>query len=172
MMPFQDDHVTLQRISRAFACPLLVSPVKGVPRMLPPETLALGVPFLFEIGRWAKSELSEIWKLRRQEKEVELSKAATVEAKEVAEAMLTEAAASVGDAQVKATLALIARKRGLIDALKQAMVSHEREFSQQRIMESAFNERMSDAKTRIQQHLHDIAEEMTAIGIDIDIERK
>lgn len=162
------DHTTLQRLSRALDCSVSASSLKGDSTMLPPEMLATGIPFLFEIGRWAKSELSEIWKLRRQEKEVELSKAATTEAKETAEAMLVEAANSVGEAQLKATLDLIARKRGLINDLKQAMVSHEREYSQQRIMESAFNERVADTKRRIQQHLDDIAEELTAIGIDIE----
>lgn len=35
------------------------------------ETMAMA--FLLEIGRWAKNELSEIWKLKHKQKEADLS---------------------------------------------------------------------------------------------------
>jgi hypothetical protein len=121
----------LEAIAERLDCPVTVEePTKGERPMLPPENIAAGVGFLFEIGRWAKSELSEIWKLRRKEKEVELSKQETVSDKAELQSMLTDAVAELGDEYTRRVLDLIEQNRSLYLDQEQRIPTARDQFNQ------------------------------------------
>lgn len=124
------DQIALSRISATLACPIPVSPVKGDSLMLPPETLAIGIPFLFEIGRWAKSELSEIWGFRRKAQEIELSKVVESQSdKQALESLLNDTAQDLGENQVKRVLNLIIQNHDLILDQEQRAITARQQFN-------------------------------------------
>ena len=143
---------------------------------LPPETKAQALSFLFEIGRWAASELKERWKLARKKKsatepaEVDLSKPKE-EVDLQSEALLQDAAAELGSAKVAQVLDHIGRKRNLIFEWKEIKVDNEEEANRGMLARSALRLRQKELDKKIVQTMTGIETDLKELGVQVEKEK-
>lgn len=123
---------------------------------------AVLIGFLLEIGRWAKSELSELWKFRRQQQEIDLTNRAQVE-RAVPE-LLQDIINEKSEREVKRIVALIERKRDAIDRARNAKLADREEYDQQRLTRAAFEQREKESNQTIRQMLDEIADDLDDLG--------
>jgi len=135
---------------------------KGNARMMN-EAAAVG--FLVEIGRWAKVELSERWKIRRKQQEADLSDREQVETD--APAMLKEAGAAQGSMEAARTLALIERKRDAIDRARNAKLSDKEQLDRLEITQAAYEERIKKHNVTIREMLNEIEGDLESLGFKV-----
>ena len=139
---------------------------------LPPEVKAQAASFLFDIGRWAASELKERWTLARQKKdakqpaEVDLSKPKE-EVEKQSEPLLQDIAAERGVAEVERVFGFIGRKRSLILEWKESKVANEEEHSRQLISRAALQLRQRELDQKISQTLAEIEADLKELGVQV-----
>lgn len=139
---------------------------------LPLELRDQGVRFLFDIGRWAASELGERWKLAYQKRgEEEATKIDLSEPKEqvdrASEALLQEVAAERGVVEVERVLDLIERKRALILEWKESKVDNEEEYNRERISRSALRLLQGELDQKIAQTIAEIEADLGELGVRV-----
>lgn len=132
--------------------------------------------FLSEVGLWAVSQLKERWKLTRQEKgsqksiTIDLAKPQEEE-KSQAQALLDQAVADYGIAQVERVLGLIQRKRNLIVEWKEIKVDNEEEYNVQRISRATLRLRQEELDQKIIQAMAGIETDLKELGIQVEKEK-
>ncbi len=124
------------------------------------------VGFLLEIGRWAKSELSEIWKLRRDQQTMDLTNKAEVEA--ALPVQIGHIAATKKSQEVERVVALIERKRDAIFRTHNAKLADREEYDAQRLTKAAFEQREIAHNKTIQQMLEEIASNLEELGFEVE----
>lgn len=143
---------------------------------LPPEVKAQGALFLFDIGRWAATELKERWTLARkgregeQPTEVDLAKPKE-EVKEESEALLQDINAEHGRADVERVLALIERKRNLITEWKENTLDNEEEYNRQLITRATLRLRNQELGQKISQTLVEVETDLKELGVEVKKEQ-
>ena len=129
---------------------------------------AILIGFLVEVGRWAKFELSERWKLRRAQQESDLTN--KTEAEATLPAQIESIATEKSPQEVERIILLIERKREVIDRTRNALLADREEYDQQRITRSAFEQREKEHKRTIQQMLDEIADDLHDLGFEVERE--
>jgi hypothetical protein len=139
---------------------------------LQPEVASQAALFLFDIGRWAASELKERWTLARkktsarQTTEVDLSKSKE-EIKQQAETLLRDVATDHGVADVERVLRLIERKGNLIWEWKEGKVANDEEYNRQLITRSAYQLRQQELDQKIADTLVEIETDLKELGVQV-----
>lgn len=123
------------------------------------------VEFLIEVGRWAKNELSERWKLRRKQGEIDLLKQ---------EEVRTDGAYYISSLinersmlETQEIIQLISRKRDAILRAQSAKLADREEFDAQKITKSAFEYRTRENNETIKEMLGEIQQDLEKLGIRI-----
>ncbi|TVR25454.1 MAG: hypothetical protein EA396_00065, partial [Anaerolineaceae bacterium] len=129
------------------------------------ESLAL-VGFLVEVGRWAKRELSEKWKVSRAQQETVLTDKVQVET--TVPDQLKSIIAEKSEHEVMRIVALIERKRDAIDRARHAKLADREEHDAQKLTKAAFEQRTKEHNSTIQQMLDDIADDLNDLGFDVE----
>ena len=124
------------------------------------------IGFLIEVGRWAKTELSEIWKLRRKQQATDLTDEAAVETAlpEQIEGIVAEKSTR----EVQRITNLIERKRDAIDRARNAKLADREEYDAQKLTKSAFEQREREHNRTIRQMLNEIEIDLDSLGFDVD----
>jgi len=138
------------------------TPLKGNTLMIN-EAAAVG--FLIEIGRWAKTELGERWKLRRKQQEADLSDKEQVETD--APLLLKEAVAAQSEMAVSRTLALIERKRDAIYRARNAKLADKEQLDRQEMLQAAYEERLKKHNGTIREMLNEIEGDLESLGFKV-----
>jgi hypothetical protein len=139
---------------------------------LQPVVAAKAALFLFDIGRWATSELNERWKLTRQQEgaeqatEVDLSKPKE-EIEQESDILLHDIAAEHGDAEVERVLGLIERKRQLISEWRESKVDNEEEYNRQRLGRAALRLLQQELDEKISRTLAEIEADLRVLGVQV-----
>jgi hypothetical protein len=132
-------------------------------------TMTLGsgvlIGFLLEVGRWAKSELSQIWEVRRAQQRATLTDRAQVEA--ILPAQIQSIVAEKSAPEVERIVALIERKRDAIDRARNAKLADREEYDQQRLARSAFEQREKEHSRTIKHMLDEIETDLAELGFDV-----
>ena len=115
---------------------------------------AVAVGFLIEIGRWAKSELSERWKLRHDQQDTDLTDQAQV--KTALSKLRHESISSTSTQDVERRLALIQRKRDAIYRAQNAKLADRDQLDKQQIPQSAYEARLDEHNATIKALLNEI----------------
>ena len=138
---------------------------KGQKQAMEPGLL---IGFLIEVGRWAKSELSERWKVSREQQSADLTKKAEVE--QAVPEMLQAAATASSPQRVEETIALIERKRDAINRARNAKLADREEYDAQKLAKSAFEQRIKEHDKLIRQMLNEIEDDLNDLGFDVERE--
>jgi len=131
-------------------------------------TQAAAAEFLIEIGRWAKSELSERWKLRREQKEADLSN--QEQAKTELPVLIQDAALGKSPAEVQRTLDLMQRQRDAIFRARNAKLADREQFDRGEIPQSAFEQRTDRHNATIREILAEIQSDLESLGFTVSRE--
>ena len=127
---------------------------------------AVLIGFLIEVGRWAKSELSETWRVRRAQQEATLTDHAQVEA--VIPAQFQNIVAEKSEREVQRIMELIERKRDAIHRARNAKLADREQFDRQEVTQAAFEQRTQAHTRTIQQMMNEIADDLTELGFDVE----
>jgi len=138
-------------------------PTKGHKMAVEPGIL---IGFLLEVGRWAKSELSERWKLRREGQSADLTSRPQVE--QTVNATLQSPASN--PKRTQETVLLIERKRDAIDRARNAKLADREEYDGQKLALSAFEQREKDHNRLIRQMMDEIESDLNDLGFDVERE--
>ncbi len=138
---------------------------KGQKYLMEPNIL---VGFLIEVGRWAKSELSERWKVRREQESADLANRQEVE--QAVPQMLQAATTASSPQRVEETIKLIERKRNAIDRARNAKLTHREERERGEITENMFLLRVKKEDETIRQMLNEIEDDLNDLGFDVERE--
>ena len=127
---------------------------------------AVAVGFLIEIGRWAKSELSERWTVRRKQQHADLSnqEQATVELPR----LIQDAAVGRGAIEAERTWALIQRKRDAIYRAQNAKLADRDQLDKQQIPQSAYEARLDEHNATIKALLNEIEGDLESLGFTVE----
>jgi hypothetical protein len=136
---------------------------KGQDMTMDPSIL---VGFLFEVGRWAKSELKERWEVRREQQSADLTKKAEVE--QAVPAMLQAAASASSPRRVQETIDLIERKRDAIDRARNAKLADREQLDRQELLQASFEQLEKKHNRTIKQMLDEIAADLNDLGFDVE----
>lgn len=139
--------------------PSLQTPMKGH-KMSVESGLLVG--FLLEVGRWAKSELSERWKLHREQQTADMTSKAEVEAQVPAQLE------ALPPREVERITALIERKRDAIDRARHAKLADREEYDAQKLTKAAFEQREKEHNRMIRQMLDEIANDLNDLGFEVE----
>lgn len=145
---------------------LTVTPpaLKGQQVMEP--TLLIG--FLIEIGRWAKSELSEIWEVRREQQSADLTNQQQVEQAVPPMLQAVTSASSSSPQRVDETIKLIERKRDAINRARNGKLTHREERERGEITEQMFVLRIQKEDETIRQMLDEIETDLIDLGFEVE----
>jgi hypothetical protein len=130
------------------------------------------VVFLFDIGRWAASELNERWKLVRQREgaeqpdEVDIAHL-EVQTKQQAEALLRDLVTERGAPEVEQVVKLIERKRDLVAEWREMKVDNEEEYNRQMITRAALRIRQQELDERISHTMAEIEADLAKLGLQV-----
>lgn len=138
---------------------------KGHKQMMEPGVL---IGFLLEIGRWAKSELNERWKLRREQQSADLNNRQEVE--QTVPEMLQATTSASSSQRVDDATKLIERKRDAIDRARNAKLTHREERERGEITENMFVLRVKKEDETIYQMLNEIESDLNDLGLDVERE--
>lgn len=140
--------------------------------MLPPEMQVTAVQFLIEIGRWAKAELSERWKLRtsQQEKTTAVDLSDETQVQQGAQAILQQSITQMGEVEVKRVFTLIQHKRKLIFDWQRIKLFNEEEANLGRMTRSQLMLSNEDLDEKIKDTLSQIETDLHNLGLQIDKE--
>ena len=136
---------------------------KGETTMILESGVLIG--FLLEVGRWAKSELSQIWEVRRAQQRATLTDRAQVEA--ILPAQIQSIVAEKSAPEVERIVALIERKRDAIDRARNAKLADREEYDQQRLARSALEQREKEHSRTIKHMLDEIETDLAELGFDV-----
>ena len=127
---------------------------------------AVAVGFLIEIGRWAKSELSERWTVRRKQQHADLSnqEQATVELPR----LIQDAAVGRGAIEAERTWALIQRKRDAVYRARNAKLADGEERGRLELTQAAYEERTIRHDGDIKQLLNEIEGDLESLGFTVE----
>ena len=127
---------------------------------------AVAVGFLIEIGRWAKSELTERWKLRHEQQNIDLTDQAQVK---TALSNLRHGSVSGTSSQdVERRLALIQRKRDAIYRAQNAKLADRDQLDKQQIPKSAYEARLDEHNATIKELLNEIEGDLESLGFTVE----
>lgn len=136
------------------------------------EARIQAVGFLFEIGRWAATELKQRWILLRQQNPSQTVKAdltaSTKEDKQTVEEFIQAAARESGAIEVKRRLAIVKEKRDLIYDWQQARISNNQAHERNRMSRAARDLDNRELTVQIRKTLQDIEGELTSLGLRVD----
>ena len=136
---------------------------KGQKQAMEPGVL---IGFLIEVGRWAKSELSERWKVSREQQSADLTKKAEVE--QAVPEMLQSAATASSPQRVDETIKLIERKRDAIDRARNAKLADREQLDRQELLQSSFEQLEKKHNRTIKQMLDEIESDLNDLGFDVE----
>ena len=120
------------------------------------------IGFLLEVGRWAKSELSEHWTLQREQQQTDLTD------KTDTQATLPAQLADLPPREVERVTKLIERRRDAIHRARNAKLADREEYDAQRLSKAAFEQRESEHNRTIQQMLDEIETDLEDLGFDVE----
>lgn len=135
------------------------SPMKGH-KMTVESGLLVG--FLLEVGRWAKSELSERWKLHREQQTADMTSKSEVEAQVPAQLE------ALPPREVERITALIERKRNAIDRARHAKLADREEYDAQKLTKAALEQREKEHNRMIRQMLDEIENDLNDLGFEVE----
>lgn len=124
------------------------------------------IAFLLEIGRWAKSELSEIWKVRRKQQEADLTNSSQTTSN--IPLMLGDILIERNEIEVDNIVSIIKRKHDAVLRAMNAKLADREELSRGEITQSMYEERLKKHDQTIQQMLEEIREDLIILGLDLD----
>ena len=124
------------------------------------------IGFLIEIGRWAKSELNERWRLSREGQEIELTDKSDNEfvMSDQVQSILSER----GEGEVKSFISLIERKREAVYRTRNAKLADREQLDRGEITQAMFEERIKKHNSAIQDMMEEIAEDLKDIGFKVE----
>lgn len=128
------------------------------------EAAAIG--FLIEIGRWAKSELSERWIVRRKQQQADLTN--QEQAKTELPKMLRDTAAGSSAIEAERTWALIQRKRDAVYRAKNAVEADRLQREKGQILMSSFELLEQEHNETIKKLLGEIKGELESLGFKVE----
>lgn len=140
---------------------------------LAPEERVQAISFLFDIGRWATSELSQRWKLARQRgdaKQVISISSPEEETNQQTQNLMQDVVTQYGAEEVKQVFALIGRKRKLILEWKETKVDNEEEANRQMITRATLRLRQQELDEKIANTMAEIEKELKRLGLDVERE--
>jgi hypothetical protein len=123
------------------------------------------IGFLLEVGRWAKSELSERWKLRREQQETDLSNRQEVQ--QSLPEQIEQIATERSQKEAERTIALIERKRDAIDRARNAKLADREQFDRGEMLQSAFEQLQKKHNTTIREMMDEIETDLIDLGFDV-----
>ena len=127
---------------------------------------AVAVGFLIEIGRWAKSELSERWKIRHDQQDTDLIEQTQVK---MALSKLRHGSVSTMSTQnVERRLSLIQRKRDAIYRAQNAKLADRDQLDKQQIPQSAYEARLDEHNATIKALLNEIEGDLESLGFTVE----
>jgi hypothetical protein len=135
------------------------------PGVTPMIDQAAAIGFLIEIGRWARNELGERWKLRRKQQEADLTD--QEQAKTQLPALLQDTVTAHSPTEVQRTLDLIQRKRDAIDRARHAKLADREQFDRSEITQAAFEQRTKQHNTTIRDMLTEIQSDLESLGFNV-----
>ncbi|MFX0211222.1 MAG: hypothetical protein ACFFDT_34900 [Candidatus Hodarchaeota archaeon] len=151
---------------------LNVGGIKGMD--LHPKVIAEASLFLFEIGRWAASELKERWQLIRQEKSqdntkdvIDISGQQEEQSKEQIRTMLDGLVVEQGNLKVERILKLVKRKYDLITEWKEMKIDNEEEYNRQLISRATLRIRQEELNEKVFQSMREIEIDLAELGLEI-----
>ena len=124
------------------------------------------IAFLLEIGRWAKSELSEIWKVRRKQQEADLTNSSQTTSN--IPLMLGDILIERNEIEVDNIVSIIKRKHDAVLRAMNAKLADREELSRGEITQSMYEERLKKHDQTIQQMLEEIRGDLIILGLDLD----
>ena len=127
---------------------------------------AVAVGFLIEMGRWAKSELSERWTVRRKQQHTDLSnqEQATIELPK----LIQDGAVGTSAIEAERAWALIQRKRDAVYRARNAKLSDGEERGRQEITQAAYEERTIRHDGDIKRLLNEIEGDLESLGFTVE----
>jgi HEAT repeat protein len=130
------------------------------------ETRKMLIEFLIEIGRWAKNELSERWKVKRKEQEIDLSNQQQVRSE--APKLLDEIALDRSEKEIQDIIALIQRKRETILTTENAKLAEIQQLQAQEISRAAYEIRLKQYNETIRTMMTGIQSDLEKLGMTVD----
>jgi len=127
---------------------------------------AVAVGFLIEIGRWAKSELSERWKIRHDHQDTDLIEQTQV--KTALSKLRHESVSATSTQDVDRRLALIQRKRDAIYRAQNAKLADRDQLDKQQIPRSAYEARLDEHNATIKELLNEIEGDLESLGFTVE----
>ena len=124
------------------------------------------VGFLIEIGRWAKSELSERWTIRRKQQHADLfdQGQATTEFP----GLIQDATVGRGAREAERTWTLIQRKRDAVYRAQNAKLADGEERGRQELTQAAYEERTIKHDGNIKRLLNEIEGDLENLGFIVE----
>jgi len=133
------------------------------------KTMITMVEFLIEIGRWAKNELSERWKLRRKQQEMDISVQESVQ--DLGPSILRDLNLDRGEAEVQEIMQLIRRKRDAIIRAQNMKLADKEELDSEKLSKAAYEIRTHDNNKVIREMLIDIQHDLEKLGFNVSKEQ-
>jgi hypothetical protein len=159
--------------SNAYPSKLKSEKGEGAMTELSPEMQSKAMLFLFEIGRWAATELKERWSLARKRKnnekksiEVDLSNTDN-DGQEQVILLLNKIVTEKGVSQAEQVLKLIERKRNLISEWEENKVDNEEEFGRQTITRAALRLRQEELNQKIMSTMLKIVDDLETLDLQV-----
>lgn len=134
----------------------------GNKTMLPPDMYASAFTLLFEVGRWAMSELHERWTLSRDQHRADLTDTKSAEAPLQS---IVQKAMTGDSAQV---IELINRTINLINLERSAKIADREQSGRGEITQAMFEQREMSHDKNIKKYLNEIANDLKSIGIEVE----
>lgn len=123
---------------------------------------SLLIGFLIEIGRWAKSELSERWEMHREQQTADMTSKTEVETQ------ISAQLEALAPHEVERITALIERKRDAIDRARNAKLTHREERERGEITENMFVLRVKKEDETIRLMLDEIENDLNDLGFEVE----
>lgn len=123
------------------------------------------VGFLVEIGRWAKSELSERWKLKRNQDEIDLTDKQQVE--EIIPQHIQSLVVEKTELEVERALSLIQRRRDIIYTEREAKLADQQQLARRQMLQSEFEQLEKQHNRVIRRMLDEISDDLSDLGFEV-----
>jgi PHD/YefM family antitoxin component YafN of YafNO toxin-antitoxin module len=138
---------------------------------LQPEVINNATLFLFDIGRWAASELKERWKVSRQKSgkttgQVDITNQDD-QAKQQMVVLLNDLTKELGASKLEPVFNLIKQKSDMIVEWREMKIDHEKEYNRQMITRAALRLRQQELNKKILQTMAEIEAELSKIDVKV-----
>jgi hypothetical protein len=131
---------------------------------------AIGFKFLIDIGNWAATELQERWRLKRNEKELDLQNLSESNLVENVQPVLDDISKELDEAQVRHHMEMIEKRRGLIRDWEKAKATDQRAMNLGQMQLAVLEARETDFNDKIKKTLREIEADLKAMGFTLEKE--